>query len=285
MSEIRSESQGALGQFTRHAAAAAAVALLGGFAALPAQAEVGEQSMSSVAPDSTTGGFLFTGTPRVVISDHGNLLRFEGPTGYDHVGVGALSEGYVLCYGATRVWDTGSSEFGFGPATRSCTATSCTVTRNTSDGRFRLRQLISKTAPERSLDVEMTLTRLGPGTITGVILRRQVDLDVDTGGPLGTGDFTNRFSTSERDSVFAWNAPNDNAGEGHAVVLRHLRRTPTSVTYAPKVTSSILDNTCNPANIAAAGPVIGDYGASIQYNVGTMGQGATFVGRVQYERN
>jgi hypothetical protein len=267
--------------------AVAATGLIGAFVGvLPAHAETGQQTMVSVVPQSTTVLRTLTGTPRITLSNAGNLLRFEGPTGYDHVGVGELSEGYVLCYSGLIAYDTGSSQVGFGPPTASCSSgTSCTVTRTTTDGRMRLRQVISKTAPERSLDIEMTLTKLGSGSVTGVVLRRQVDFDVDTGGPAGSGDFTNWFGATERDSAFAWNAANTTAGEGHSVVLRHLRRSPTSVQYNAKVTSNILDTSCSPGNVAANGPVNGDYGATIQYNVGTMGQGAVFTGIVQYERN
>ena len=261
--------------------AAVAVAALGPLPA-GAQQTVGG---SSATPESIANPYQYPGRPRVAVSDHGNVLRFEGPTGYDHVGVGELSEGYVLCYGSRRAWDTGQSESGFGPAVRNCSGNTCTVTRNTSDGWFRLRQVISKVDVERSLSIEMTLTKIGGPVQSGVILRRQVDLDVDTGGSLGSGDFDNWFGASERESVWAWNAANNTANEGHAVMLRQIIRRPGNVPYFAKVTEAILDNSCSPENIADDGPVRGDYGATIQYNVGTLRQGATFVGRVQYQRN
>jgi hypothetical protein len=226
--------------------------------------------MSAVAPDSLTFRYQFPGLPIVRVSDAGNLLRFEGPTGYDHVGVGAIGEGYVLCYGATVAYDTGSSQSGWGAPTNSCSGSTCTFNRTTSDGRMRLKQTISKNTTDRLVAIEMSLTNLGPGSIGGVILRRQIDLDVDTGGASGSGDFTNWFATTERDSVFAWNANNDHAKEDHAVVMRHIGKSPGTPLHQPKVTSAILDNSCNPTNIAAAAPVNGDYGATIQYNFGTM---------------
>lgn len=279
-----------LGTFRREAAAVAAVAavgLAGVLATLPAQAAPGEQSAgsTSASPESANVFYVYPGRPRVWLSNHGNLLRFEGPTGYDHVGVGNLSEGYVLCYNGRRAWDTGSSESGFGQAQASCSGNSCTITRTTSDGWLRLRQVISKVDIERSLTVEMTLTKIGGPFLTGVVLRRQVDLDVDAGGDLGTGDTTNWFAATERESVWAWNAANDSGREGHAVMLRQIIRQPGSVPYSAKVTEQILDNSCSPFNLAADGPVRGDYGATIQYNVGSLGQGGTFVGRVQYQRN
>jgi hypothetical protein len=131
----------------------------------------------------------------------------------------------------------------------------------------------------------MTIKNLTGANLTNVILRRQVDFDVDTGGPLGTGDFTNWFGASERDSAFAWNAANEHGGDDHAMVLRFYNRTPTTVKWYAKVTNDILDTSCNPTNLAANGPVQGDYGASLQYNVGTLGGGKTAVLTVQYDRN
>lgn len=283
------------GSFMRGAAAAAAFAaagLAGALATTPAWAEQGEQSAGSTSatPESDDVFYVYPGRPRVWLSNHGNLLRFEGPSGYDHVGVGQLSEGYVLCYvgfgSLRRAWDTGSSESGFGPSVASCSGNRCTITRNTSDGWLRLRQVITKVDTERSLTVEMTLSRIGGPSLSGVILRRQVDLDVDAGGSLGSGDTVSWFGATERESVWAWNAATDTNNEGHAVLLRQIMRTPASVPYSAKVTRLILDNSCSPPNLAAGGPVRGDYGATIQYNVGGMGQqGQTFMGRVQYQRN
>jgi hypothetical protein len=253
-------------------------------AATTAVAFTGEQSAGAIAPASTTTYYNFPGKPRAAISIHGNLLRFEGPLGYDHIGVGTIGEGYVLCYGGTVAYDVGPAEVGFGPSTASCSAQTCTVTRTTSDGLFRLRQVITKNQSERSIDVAMTLTNLSQSTLGGVVLRRQVDFDVDTGGALGTKSFTNWFGSAERHSVFAWNAPTDHPGEDHMLVMRYL---PSAVmgTFVSKVTESILDTSCSPPNIAANGPVYGDYGATIQFDIGTMGPGSSFTGKVQYERN
>ena len=286
MSIFNSESSTTSGMCWRQAAMVAAVTVAA-LSTLPARAELGEQAVSgsNALPENTGLFYVYPGRPRVWLSSHGNILRFEGPTGYDHVGVGNLSEGYILCYSGRQAWDTGESESGFGPSVANCSGNTCTITRNTSDGWFRLRQVISKVDVERALTVEMTLTKIGGPFQTGVVLRRQVDLDVDTGGSLGSGNFENWFGATERESVWAWNAANNTAREGHAVMLRQIIRRPSSVQYFAKVTSAILDNSCSPSNLADDGPVRGDYGATIQYNVGSMGQGAVFVGRVQYQRN
>lgn len=263
------------------AAVAAAALAVGVLTALSASAQ---QSVSA-GPESVVFRYQFPGNPIVRLSDAGNILRFEGPTGYDHVGNGQLSEGYVLCYNGINTYDTGSAQFGWGPATSTCSGDTCTFNRTTSDGRMRLRQIFIKNTKERSLDVEMQVTNLGPVSATGVILRRQVDLDVDTGGALGSGDFTNWFAASQRDSVTAWNSPNDHPNEDHAVVMRHIGKSGGMPLQQPKVTAAILDSSCSPANIAAAGPVNGDYGATIQYNMGTIPSGQTRFTKLQYERN
>jgi hypothetical protein len=289
MSKFNFEFPGAYPCFPRLAVtvATAAAGLAGALVLLPARAELGEQAISgsNATPENTGLFYVYPGRPRVWLSSHGNLLRFEGPAGYDHIGVGELSEGYVLCYSGRRAWDVGFSESGFGPSSPSCSGNTCTITRTTSDGWLRLRQVITKVDIERALNVEMTLTKIGGPNVTGVVLRRQVDFDVDAGGSLGSGNFVSWFGASERESVWAWNAANNTPNEGHAVLLRQIVRMPSTVPYSAKVTSQILDTSCSPGNIAANGPVHGDYGATIQYNVGSMSQGAVFTGRVQYQRN
>jgi hypothetical protein len=203
------------------------MAALAGIISAGASAAEKQSVGGTISPDSPTTHFVFAGKPIVSISQHGNLTRFEGPTGYDHIGVGAFSEGYILCYGSSRAYDTGSEEEGFLAGTFSCNSakTSCTVTRKTSDGRLELRQVIKKNATDRSTTIAMRLRNLTGSSISGVVLRRQADPDVDTGGSLGTGDFTNWFGSSERDSAFAWNPP-DKSGEGHAVVISSIGTVP-----------------------------------------------------------
>jgi hypothetical protein len=270
------------------AAATVVAALAGSLGALPARAEVGEQTLGSngnAAPESTSVYYQYPGRPRVWLSPHGNVVRFEGPAGYDHIGVGTVIEGYVLCYNGRRAWDLAFSETGFGPSTPRCSGNTCTVTRNTSDGQFRLQQVITKDSVNRALTIEMSLTKIGFGSAFDVVLRRHADFDVDAGGSLGSGNFTSWFGASERESVWAWNPANYTANEGHMVHLRQLDRRPFTVPYSAKVVSSIGDTSCSPGNVAANGPVEGDFAGTIQYDVGFMGQGSTFVGRVQYQRD
>lgn len=253
---------------------------------LPVQAQETTQKMEEVGAEAATAYYIFPGVPKLAISREGNLVRMEGPTGFEHIGNGAFSEGYVLCYGAVVAYDLAQDTFGFAPATATCSGRTCTVVRNTADGKMQLKQVITKTAdPDRSLNVEMTITNKSGGSLSNVVLRRQADFDVDTGGPLGTGSFINWFGSSERDSAFAWNAPADHASEDHAIVLRYYNKLPDAAKRFAKVTADILDNTCSPANIAAYGPVQGDYGVTLQYTVGTLGAGQAAALSAQYQRN
>ena len=238
------------------------------------------------APESTDTFYTFPGTPILAISRNGNVVRYEGPSGYEHLGIGSFSEGYVLCYGTRNAFDTGALETGFGASTATCSGSRCTITRNTTDGLLQLRQVITKNASsDRSFSVEMTVRNLTGGSVTGIILRRQADLDVDTGGALGTAGFVNWFGSTERDSVTVWNPPNQSVREEHGVVLSRRAVNPASILATAKVTTNILDSSCSPTNIAAGGPIRGDFGASIQFNVGTLAGGRTALATVQYQRN
>lgn len=268
---------------------AIAAILVIGSAATPVIAGGGAQVLNEIAPMDTSIFYTFPDFPVVAISVHGNLVRFDGPVGFEHIGVGTYGEGYVLCYSSKRAYDVGESESGFGPPTAaSCSGNSCTIVRNTTDGKVQFTQEFQKSSTAalgRLIRVKMTVKNLTGANLTNVVLRRQVDFDVDTGGSKGTGSFFNWFASSEADSAFAWNSPSDYAEEGHALVLRHITKTPTATKALSKVTDDILDSSCNPTNIANDGPVRGDYGATLQYNIGTIKGNKSAVGMVEYQRN
>src|SRR5262245_10452852 len=71
--------------------------LVGGMWAGASAAE--KQSAGGISARSATTFFTFSGNPKVSISNHGNIVQFEAPPGFEHIGIGAFSEGYVLCYG------------------------------------------------------------------------------------------------------------------------------------------------------------------------------------------
>jgi hypothetical protein len=243
--------------------------------ALIAPANGAEKAKDGVVNFDTTIAYTFPGTPRVAISRHGNVVDFEGPAGYQHI----YTEGYVLCYGLNNAYDIGIYESGFSAASAfSCSGSTCTVTRNTADGRLELRQVITKNVPfERSFNVQMRVRNLTGSRISGIILRRHVDFDVDAPS-------ANYFMATESDSVVGWNPADASAAEDHAAMIRFFRRTPTTIPTFAKVVNWP-DSSCSPTNYATGGPVFGDYGATIQYDVGSLAAGASATVEVQYQRN
>lgn len=247
----------------------------------PAVAAGATKQSAGPSTKSTTIFHRFAGLPMVGITNHGNIVTFEAPPGFEHIGIGAVGEGYVLCYGSVNAYDVGGSESGFGTSSASCKGSSCTITRKTSDGKLEFKQAISTGNADRSARFVMTIKNLTKSSIPGLVVRRQADLDVDTGGSKGTGDFTNDFGASEREMVVAWNAINASGSQGNSVSLTPEGLTPTFA----KVTDSILESSCSPTNIAANGPVRGDYGGTLEWRLGSLPGGASKTITAVYRRN
>lgn len=157
--------------------------------------DVSIQSTTAKASFVSGKGANFLG---VKVSTHGNLTSFESPANQEAVFDG--NEGYVLCTGegaTVHGHDTGPVEGGFGTPTFSqptAGAFPLTVTRNTKDGKFQLKQVWNKPdAAEKDVTLTMTLKNRSSGTLSGVTLARTGDYDVGTGstdrGAL-TGDST-----------------------------------------------------------------------------------------------
>ena len=276
------------------AAAVLVLAAAGGVTASVTSSGDG-QTIAQSAPANINTFFTWTsnidGGTTVSISDHGNVVRYESPTGYDHIGVGALSEGYVLCYtnpfNGTNIdaFDTGSFESGFAFSTTSTSPVA--VDRNTTDGLIHLKQLFTFDGLRKSLGVEMRITNNTGSNINNVILRRQADLDVDTGGAKGWANFLNWFARSTRGGVWAWDDPSEApaGAAAHAMMMQHNSANPAPVgTRLTKVTDDILDSSCNPPTKATPENSTNDDGATIQYNLGTLPAHATKNFRLSYYR-
>ncbi len=213
----------------------------------------------------------FTGAPKVTISKEGNILLFQGSNQQDHI----YDEGYALCSTGVSRYSTNYLEFGFGPATCTCVGNACKVTRNTTDGKMSLVQELSKpTNLDRSFNIKMTVKNLTGANVNGVILRRLTNIDINS--------VYDEWHHSVRDSSSAFGT--ENTGIPYAVRLRHITRSPTSTTYDAK-TTTIFDNSCNPADLASGDPLYGDYNDTIQYNLGTLGPNASKSVSVQYLRD
>jgi hypothetical protein len=226
------------------------------------------------------------------ISDHGNIIGFAGPTvaggDYEHVNVGALSDGYVLCYrrpttgAVVDAFDVGSAESGFAAAVPSAGGPDdMQVTRPTSDGALQLKQSFLFYGKEKRLEVAMSVINTNSFPVTGVILRRQSDFDVDGAGAAGWSGSRNLWAQTSRDSVFAWNEPSAApAGkDAHGMLMTHrstLLNSAGVYTELPptarvaKVTESPLDSSCNPPAKTTPVTTPADDGATLQVNIGTI---------------
>jgi hypothetical protein len=117
------------------------------------------------------------------VSNHGNLMRFESPAGFEHIRVGVFTEGYVICNGtsvlAYDLGDAGESGFAAGSTVLSGPSSSgITIRRFSADGAWQLDQKFTRDKKENDVTILMTLRRLGVG-LPDVRLARVVDFDND----------------------------------------------------------------------------------------------------------
>ncbi|MFN8084712.1 MAG: hypothetical protein U0Q14_10835 [Dermatophilaceae bacterium] len=241
-----------------------------------------------VSYHSTAGG-----STTVSLSADGNIVSYRGPDKsgavYEHIGVGAEGEGYVLCYntpsGQVNTFDTGVDMSGWGaPTFTSLSATQSRVVRSTADGRLTMTQLFTFDGPNRAINVDMTVKNTTAGSISGIILRRQVDFDVDTGGANGWASFSNWHANDTHTSAFAFNDPSlaPAGAEAHAMMLQYAGNFAKG--HFAKVTGNILDSTCTASSQITSLPAHGDFGDTQQFQIGTLAAGAQVTAAVRYIR-
>jgi len=252
----------------------------------------GRQGAQVVEPLGTTLFKKFSSSAglgtTVRISADGNVFGFASPKDVDHIDAGAIvAEGYVLCYkdphtqNPVDAYDVADKASGFGVSTH--TASPVAVTRTTTDGNLRLTQTFTFDGLGRSLRVTMSVKNLSGVSISGVSLRRQVDIDADTGGTDGTGNFNNRFGATSA-SVFAYN---DSGGGptvipgAHGLMMRVLAAKGLFVLF-PGATGTIDDTSCSPSiDPTPLGPA--DEGASYSVLGATLPAGATWSEIIEYD--
>lgn len=287
------------------------------FAALVIGCSLTTQAQSSLTPLRTFSS-AYNGGTHVTVSTRGNIMRFLSPgplpdIGYEHINGGTVSAGYILCYTHPASGDLvhafdirdplqgNPCENGFRPATAQFYTGDfplshyCVVTRNTCDNVLQLAQTIvfdaNMDGPWKRLRVRMTLTNRTNSPVSVDVLRRQVDFNIDSGGTDGWADSVNYHAATGNDGVFAWNepagAPTDRNARSHGMILRSITG-PSVVnqvdTVLAKVTADPRDTSCNPANIAALSPEFGDYGETLQYDIGTLSPGQSKIVQTEYAR-
>jgi hypothetical protein len=239
------------------------------------------------APATGALGKTFNSTQtrgtNITITVNGQITAFTSPNvagaTYQHV----YSEGYVVCYNAVNSYDIGGGQSGWVPTATELTNTSTKykLQRNTVDGIVQLTQTFTFDGKHRSLDIRMDVKNLSGAAITNVVLRRLMDMDVDSYGADGwAGNANNWFST--KDSVTAWEDTPPAGKEAHALRLGHVIST-SGIGHTARITGTF-DTTCSPAS---AGTLLSsvDRVASMAYALGTIAAGATKQGTVRYSRN
>jgi hypothetical protein len=251
----------------------------------------------------------------VTITKRGNITHFLSPVdsppninaGYDHIGGASSSEGYVLSYlpfngapeeSAYLAYDVGDgAQSNFEQETSDCSPELVTITRKTSfpaeNGVLQLTQVIQMDSnadgPTKQLRVKMIVKNVSPVvTAYEVVLRRQVDFNIDgrIRGDEGVDPSHNFYATTGNDGVFAWNIPESELPFPHGMMLRSIIRPndTTPGTVFAKVTQNPHDITRRPPNYAFLVNDGGDYGATLQYELGTLAPGQTKTVQVEYAR-
>ena len=230
-----------------------AAALTTAFVA-PAQAqETAAGSGASVA--STTCDYLFgSGNLQWCVSTEGNLVSVISPAGVQNINQGTRNDGYVICTGSATYWGLGWGSSGFqAPVLVSLTATTVTISRTTTDGRFTLLQKFSRDTLERDVTVQMKLTNNGAPD-PNVFLARFTEVGVDS----DAGD--DRYDATV-DSLWAREAHGFTAsprlGTAHTIWIGDM----------------FLDTTCSPFGPLAVPGGPGNVWFSNRFNLGLLGTG------------
>ena len=203
------------------------------------------------------------------VSENGNLVALTSPAGAEHIRVGNVSEGYVVCApDADSYYDVGTSSAGWEQAilVEAVGPSNVAIERTTTDGRFTLRQDVIGNSRERSITVVMTLTNL-LGDATGVQILRHADVDVD-----------NTFA----DDVFDKSADATWARQVHALTLTAVDG---DVPHQTHISADPAPRTCTRAAVRQLPSQDSDLSVSVRYDVGDLAAGATrtvtFAYRVQ----
>jgi hypothetical protein len=203
------------------------------------------------------------------VSENGNIVRLTSPKEAEHIRVGNVAEGYVVCAPGTGdgpYSDVNVASSGWGAAVlvEPPSETGVIIERTTTDGRFTLRQEFTGNRRDRSITIRMTVTN-NSEDVDSVRLLRTADLDIDnTAG----GDVFDKSRNA------AW------ARQVRAVTLAALNR---RVDHQVRVSKNRTPRNCVPAPYDDL-PAVGlDLAASVRYDLGKLATGESHVVRVRYQ--
>lgn len=244
------------------------------------------------------------GVAVIGFNSEGNMIRFEGPLGFEHVGVGAFSEGYVVrwdhpLFGPVVIHDVNGAAnapgVGWGPPAH-IPGGNFSV-RYSLDASVKLTQTFTPDCDQRKVVIEHEVQNCTGGSdpicsgggvsLNNVCLARQVDFDVDTGGPGGFAGFINNHAAS-RDAYIAWNDKADApaGSESHSTHLSILNPQRGPVVSTAKVTNAILDTNCPAVDVAFNNPRQNqDDGGRIEATTADMAPGESVTLLLEYKRD
>lgn len=210
----------------------------------------------------------------ICFTKNGNLIKFTSPAGFEHIQVGTFAEGYLLndLGSGANYYDVGAADAGFGASVvnqpNGANTFPLTITRSTTDGIFKLKQVFSWGTATKNVNIVMTLTNNTTVSRT-VKLTRYYDGDID--GTTG-GDLYARTN----DSVLAWE---DGVGH-HGLELVSLSLSTGHSTLVDIFTTG--NGGVLPAGVAT--PTLpGDYEGYLTHNL-TIGGSQSKTITVQYKR-
>ena len=221
------------------------------------------------------------------ISTHGNVQRLFSPGNYRQVDT---TEGYVACgTGAANAFDAGFTESGWGAATAiqpgGANTFPLTIKRQTTDGKFELKQTFEWNTLEKEILITMVLKNISAGSITNVKLARYFDGDLNSTDAVI--DDSDDIYDANSDSVWGRDS---GTGAGHHELMLTALAFAVSHTTAAETFSDFnpagavqTGRTCTP--IPRSVPTVpSDSVGRVTYNIGTMAAAASKTVKVLYRR-
>src|SRR5215216_779625 len=272
------------------------VLVVGGVAASQQLQQQSTSSQSTTTPEKSSGDVSIQSTTvkasfasgsganflGVKVSNHGNLTSFESPQGKENLFSGA--EGYAVCSNFNNTvhgHDTGAVEAGFGTPTfvqPTAGTFPLTVTRNTTDGKFQLKQVWNNPdAIEKDVTVTMTLKNLSSATIESVVMSRTGDFDV--------GASSNDLAAATEDSVWQWD---DRFGVDRPAGGVMLTALTFGTTHGPRVETANTWSTtraqCPTNEVGTPTPSVQDLTMRVFYFLGNLSAGQSKTVKYKYSR-
>ncbi|MGH7846175.1 MAG: matrixin family metalloprotease [Candidatus Binatia bacterium] len=236
----------------------------------------------------------------------GNLVRFESPQGFEHIQLGSLREGYIMCYsgGGGVAYDLTYDSAGFFDPSISQPSGPGTFPleffRTTTDGLLQLRQRFTGNSfvatgngsldlngdgllcnvpgecgncTNRTVHLLMEVTNLSASPINNVVLVRAADLKVDS------QPAANRFIRTA-DSVTAW-VDSEGGETHHGVLMQGITGAVPPESLVQTIAQSEAIN-CNVTSVAT--PATGTFVGKLRWPLGTLAPGETKQVRMHYRR-